>query len=227
MNNSQKQAYEQVMAEIARKQQAERQQLKERARRYVDETLSRDELFRFGYVPVVVCRLVWDYVDTILDLCQLMRLSDTRKLCRAVKDLRSEYERHHSRYIDASHDKHEGYNMDVFEEGISDNMRLLTINIKAQIGSQYPDLQEDYRHLLVAVYQCHILLQSLTQYDKKQSAKISKRLGYKVSTILPSAVVALQPLVIEFAGDKQLAGTWQEYINTISNQIGLINYDDV
>lgn len=59
--------------------------------RNLSDEIDEDLLFRFGYVPFVIAEVAWDYIDTIFDLAYILKIKETRKVNRALKDLRSDY----------------------------------------------------------------------------------------------------------------------------------------
>lgn len=196
----------------------------------IKSTLTREELLRFGYVPFVVARLVWDYADTIIDICTQMRLTETKKLSRTVRHLKAEYDRMRLPYIDKQHEDSEARNMLIIESAIEDNTRLYFVNLRCQVQREYPELRADYRNLIFAVYQCRVMLKSLLAYTEQQRAHVAEKMGWAIKTILPNSVKVLEPLIIEFVGDKQLSLEWDKteeaFIKTFTTQIGLIQLID-
>lgn len=192
----------------------------------IKSTLTRDELLRFGYVPFVVARLVWDYADTIIDICIQMRLTETRRLSRAVRQLKAEYDRMRLPYIDKQHKDNEADNMFTIEDSLKDNTRLYFTNLKCQVKSEYPELTTDYQSLIFATYQCRVMLKALLVYAERQRVYVAEKMGWVLKSILPNSVKALEPIIIEFAGDKQLSQEWDKteetFVKTFATQIGLI-----
>lgn len=198
--------------------------------RHIQSRVSNEELFRAAYIPFVVGRLVWDYADTIIDLCILMRISETKGLCRTIRRLKQEYDQCRAAFIDQRYEDSEERNMYVYERYVADKMSLLLVNLKATIKTQHPDLIPAHHDLLVAVYQCRVLLKSVLRYSARQTAKIAKKLGWALGEMLPSQFRALDGIVLEFAGDCRLAGDWPEreeqFIATFANQMALIGMTD-
>lgn len=197
----------------------------------IKDTLTQEELLRFGYIPFVIAHLVWDYADTILDLCSLLRLRTTKKLCRAVKALKQEYDSQRLPYIDKWHEDCEERNMAVYEDAVSEIANLHLVNINCYIEREYPELSTEYRHLIRAVYQCRVLLRALFRYTNKQSEIVGKRLGWRLSNVLPESLQRLEPLLVEFTGDKRLSGEYDQieerFVATFEAQMRRIELTDV
>lgn len=178
---------------------------KEKDTEKLSKLLDRETLFRFAYIPFVVAKLAWDYADTILYLCVIDKRSETKPLCRAVKELKTEYDRERAPYIGDVHQASEEENMYVFENGVEDIFNLYLANIGIDLRSEYPLLEDSEIYYLKAVYQCHIVLLSLYKYCEMQRKKISKMLNKHVGDILPSSLRRLDGLIMAFVGDKPIS----------------------
>lgn len=187
--------------------------------------LDKDTLFRFAYVPFVIAQLVWDYAETITDMAAMLRINETRKLCRAVKELRRDYDRIRAPHIDSAHEASEVSNMYVFEDCVADITKQLLLNLRINLRSEYPEIEEDYLSYLIAVYQCDITLKSLLLYTRRQTEIIAKKIDRNVGHILPESVYKLNHLVLEFVGDKPVSDKFatlkKQYIETFATQIAL------
>ncbi len=195
----------------------------------LSKILDRDTLFRFAYVPFVIAELAWDYADTVLTLSAMMK-TGAKKLCRAVRELRREYERERARFIDQAHKDSEVENMYVFEDGVKDIYTQMLVNVRCDLNSEYPSLDKDSVDLLTAVYQCDITLQSLILYTQQQTSKIERIVGHRIGKILPAQVYQLARLMPEFVGDKPASERFnklkKQYEKTFATQIALIELND-
>lgn len=86
----------------------------------LSELLDQDTFFRFGYIPFVIAELVWDYADTAIDLAVTMKHSQSKKLCRRIRELRKEYIYFKKKYFDSSHLESEIDNMETFYDELND-----------------------------------------------------------------------------------------------------------
>lgn len=111
----------------------------------LSEILDSETLMRFAYVPFVVAQLAWDYADTILNETCILRLHQTKKLCRAVRELKRRYDIVRDEFTNHAHRDSEIDNMYVFEDGVGDLFSLYLNNIEIDLNSEYPQLEADYR----------------------------------------------------------------------------------
>lgn len=202
----------------------------ERRKQELADRLGKDNLFRFGYIPFVIGELAWDYADTIMDLVCIMRLSATRKLCRAIRNIRADFKKYHNTYIDEQHSESELKNMYVFEEGVKDIFKTYLLNLKLDLRKEHPDLSAESVDYLTAVYQCLLVLKSLFLYADRQRSKVAKIVGHPIGDIIPKHLHILADLVAEFVGDSPASKTFEKlqktYIEIIANQIALIELTD-
>lgn len=211
--------------------QAERAAEKEdRTMRLVEQMFDREELFRFAYVPFVIAELVWDYADTVIIMSRHLNNPATRKLSRAIRDARRDYDSLRRQHIDAEHRERELENGYIFEDAVNDITSQLLLNVRLDIKSEYPQLNDESRDLLLAVYQCHILSRALLKYIDKQLRAASKRIGNTVGDILPSSYYIMDKLIPEYIGDKPASERFKklmgQYIDTLATQIALIGLND-
>lgn len=196
----------------------------------LERMLSREELFRFSYVPFSIAELVWDYADTVCKLAAINRTKNTLSLSRAIQSLRRDYQRIHSRHIDKENQQSEISNMYVYEECVEAITATLIINIKADIMSEYPDLDDNYTQMIIATYQCEILLKALLLYVKRQSAKVARKINRNIGHILPDPIYKLGDLILLFAGDHPLSPNFSslhdQYVETFATQIALVGLDE-
>lgn len=214
------------------RQEKERAERRERELRERLETMfNREELFRFAYVPFVIAELVWDYADTVIIMAQQLNDPACRRLSRAIRNARAEYDHLRHQYIDAQKREREIENGYVFENATKRITNQMMLNVRIDINREYPALNEESRDLLLAVYQCHITSRALLRYLDRESAKVSKRVGHTIGKMLPPSYYVMDKLIPEYIGDKPASARFRklmnEYINTFATQIALIELNDV
>ncbi len=198
--------------------------------RQIEKIFSREQLFRFSYVPFVIAELVWDYADTVMICAQRIGNPATRRLSREIRNARTEYERLRQRHIDADNREREIENGYVFEDGVHDITSQMLVNIQCDIRSAYPDLNDDSRDLLIATYQCHVTSAALLKYIEKQRREVARRLNRNVGNILPPSYMVMHRLIPEYIGDKPATPRFRDlmnkYIDTFAVQIALVELND-
>lgn len=213
----QKKTADDVMREINRRKEAERiaiqkavEEKAERDKQRLREVLSEDAIFSITYVPYVIAEVAWDYADTILDIAAYMKLSETKRLCRAIKELRREYD--HARYkiINDQWRKSETENMIMFQETLSDFFGKVYTTYRDTLKQTYEDIEENSLMLIASVYVCRTVLKGLLLYAEAQEKIVSSILGYQIASILPDELHKLNTMIIEFAGDSPMPDSMNE-----------------
>ncbi len=219
-----------MIARIKRERAERERRTENRITDEIARILSREELFRFSYVPFVIAELVWDYADTVMICAQHIGNPATRRLSREIRNARTEYERLRQRHIDADNREREIENGYVFEDGVHDITSQMLVNIQCDIRSAYSDLNDDSRDLLIATYQCHVTSAALLKYIEKQRRDVARRLNRNVGNILPPSYMVMHRLIPEYIGDKPATPRFRDlmnkYIDTFATQIGLVELTD-
>lgn len=192
----------------------------------LSEVLDEITMFRYGYVPFIIAELAWDYADTVIDMAIMCNNTGTKKLSRAIRGLRKEYERYCSLIVSSDDHENGENNMYEFETGISKIFSLYVTNVKCDLLAEYSNVEENTIHLLVAVYECLIIVKSLLRYSAIWTEKAHAMAGYPVNDVMPGSVHELASRIVEFAGDMPVSDKFKEiqetYVKTIVTQIGLI-----
>nr|DAL02839.1 MAG TPA: Histone H1-like protein Hc1 [Caudoviricetes sp.] len=210
----------------------ERGQREREAQRYAEteRMFNREETFRFAYVPFVIAELAWDYADTVIDMAYRVHNPATRRLSRAIRNARAEYNSLRHKYIDAESREREIKNGYVFEDATQHITSQLMADIRCDIQSEYPDLNDESRDLLLAVYQCHITSRALLLYLDRQTAQIEKRVGHRIGKMLPPSYYVMDKLIPEYIGDKPASDHFKQlmkqYINKFTAQIESVELND-
>lgn len=205
-------SHDELMRELERRKEAQRAAIlraaaekAERDKQRLREVLSEDAIFSITYVPFVIAEIAWDYADTILDFAAMMRLHETKKLCRAIKDLRKEYDRKRFQVIDDKWRKSETENMIMFQETLSKELfGKMYGTFKERIEQTYGDLEPNSVMLIASVYCCKTVIAGLMRYCHAQEKVVASILGYEINSIMPEQVNRLNTLVSEFVGDSPL-----------------------
>lgn len=187
----------------------------------IKQKIDKETLFLFAFVPFVIAEIAWDYADSCIDLCILMRISETKKLCRCVRELRREYDR--KRYmIDQEHRNIETQNMEAFQEDYKQFFSELHKSITNQIAEKHPGQCLEQRMLMAASYSCAVVLRAVFKYTDIMSKRIADMLGITATgSIIVKELRVLEKIIIQFAGEESIGGnnqfpsTLNVYVDTL------------
>ena len=175
--------------------------------------LTDEELFRVAYVPFAIAELAWDYAGTVMDIAAVIKDSDTRRLGRAIRKLREEYNQHRFKFIPREYRDGERENSLLFEANISKLMQLYTVNVKAEIQRLNLQLDASYTLMLVALWQFKLVAAALMRYCVivRNEAEDIMRVG--MGSLLPRTFFAAVELIDQFRGDTTMGDAFMRIYN--------------
>lgn len=172
----------------------------------IKQRVDKQTLFLFAYVPFVIAEVAWDYADTCIDLAILLRIQETKRLCRRIRELRREYDRKRS-MIDREHRETETKNMIAFQEDYKEFFGKLHGAIQGQVNATYPGQYMDMQFLICAAYSCAVVLRSMFKYVDIMSKRIAALLGIRaIGSIIIGEIRQLEAIILQFAGEESIGG---------------------
>lgn len=172
----------------------------------IKRRIDKETLYLFAFVPFVIAEIAWDYADSCIDLAILLRLYETKRLSRHIRELRRSYDR--KRYIiDRKHRQIETENMLAFQEDYKEFFSHLHHSITEQVNGQYPGQCSDMQMLIAGAYSCAVVLRSLFKYADIMSGKIASLLGITArGSIIVDELRQLAAIILQYAGEESIGG---------------------
>lgn len=167
----------------------------------ISKALTQNELYRVAYLPFVIAEVVWDYVDTILDLACLLKLQQTKRLCRAMRELRRDYDRSRAPFIDDKSREVETEHMIAFQDEFRAYFNKLWLAVKFNLRQRHGHLEENYEMLVCAVHMSMVCFKALRKFTNWADTLIESKCGRANHSIMPDQIRRLGILLPEFAGD--------------------------
>lgn len=192
----------------------------------LSELLDQDTFFRFGYIPFVIAELVWDYADTAIDLAVTMKHSQSKKLCRRIRELRKEYIYFKKKYFDSSHLESEIDNMETFYDELNDFFKTYFQSYVDKLVEQYPDLSIDNKMLISEAYLCKFTLNALFKYMSYIKGKVENIVRHPIGDILPKSIYQLNDIILGFATDNPIRAELikkEDFVDELVEQIKSID----
>lgn len=172
--------------------------LKHKSKSFDD--IPKERLIEWSYKLYILMNLAWDYVDTICDCCISMKLSPTKKLVRAIRHLKAEYDRFRSVSMDQTMVDNETEHAQTFEEYVRSDIRKLNFGLEHEISKL--DLTKDHKWLVLSVQHALTLMDSVKIYAQWCDKQIA---SYGVwacdCCLVQTEFLRLFELVPQFAGD--------------------------
>ncbi|MBD5302297.1 MAG: hypothetical protein HDS16_04790 [Bacteroides sp.] len=144
--------------------------------------------------------LAWDYVDTILDICISLRISETKPLVRRIRELKCDYDRFRWPCIGKTLEKDEENLGLEIEEKLSVDFYRLFNGVEHEVNKL--SLTQEHKTLVIATQQALTLMDAVKIYARRCDKKIA---SYDVwvcdCCMVQTDFMKLYPLIPLFAGD--------------------------
>lgn len=162
--------------------------------------------------------MAWFFTDKVLNLAVTSRISDTKKLSRAVRELRRKYVGDCLIDLDRSHFNHMVSETQKFIGECATHFTLLYYCANNEIKRRSPSLP--YLELRTYAYMSLAMIDTLIEHNKRMDAIIADRLGGDsrlMSNSIPKTVKALRECMSAYMSPA-------EYMRNphISNSISII-----
>lgn len=168
-------------------------------RKKLDDVPQR-ELAHISVKIYLVGALVWDYADTVLNIAAQMRIGGaTKKLTRAIRELRKDYDYIRSKDLDKAHIEKEWELAELFESLNKEAFKKLCNGLITEIRRD-TNLNKDYEVLVEAVQIALTVLDALLLYAA-QCDKFIRQYYPAPHSVLPDHFRRLAILLPEYAGD--------------------------
>ncbi|MBD5223880.1 MAG: hypothetical protein HDS71_07535 [Bacteroidales bacterium] len=160
--------------------------------------------------------LAWDYVDTILDICISLRISETKPLVRRIRELKREYDKFRWPSMGKTLEKDEENLGLEIEEKLSVDFYRLFNGVEHEVNKL--NLTQEHKTLVIATQQALTLMDAVKIYARRCDKKIA---SYDVwvcdCCMVQTDFMKLYPLIPLFAGD-----CYQPNINARKLSAGII-----
>lgn len=160
----------------------------------------RFTVFRISYLPYVFFDVIWDYIESLMDLTCILRISETKRLNRALKEIRADYDRMRAKCLDCEHRQNIA---DHAQQYIDDSTALkwaYTV-IHSEYKRKFPDMKTDWVMLVAQTQTLMAMFAALKKYAAHFDKLVTAKAGRVMHSILPDDVKRMQILVPEYMGD--------------------------
>lgn len=161
-------------------EQAKEEFLKEEAKRGAAELLhgfNFEEHMQIAFVPLIIIHCAWAYCDKVLQMAAKLRISETKKLGRAVKELKQAYYDEMKKDLDYKHLKQVSDQAEEFMNTCAKDFMIMEFTIRGEILKVYPD--DPYIDMRVyafaSVLLCDYYVKHSHECDKMIAARLHRR----------------------------------------------------
>lgn len=165
----------------------------------LEKAFDRHTQFRISYLPFVFFDVIWDYIESLIDCAIILRLTETKRLTRALKDIRREYNLDRAKHLDAEHRKNMSDHAQQFIEEC-ETLNWAWKVIHSEYKHKHPDLLPDWVILIAQADLVCSMFAALNRYARHFDKMIADKSRRKLHSILPDEVNRMQGLIPEFLG---------------------------
>lgn len=184
-----------------------------------------EEHMQIAFVPLVIIHCAWFYADRVLQQAAAQRIEVTKKLGRAVKKLKEEYEQEQAKDLDLKHRRQIEEQGDKFLQTFARDFVTMQFTLRNELLKVYPD--DPYIDMRADAF----IAMLLCDYCKKQQEEcdqlIAQRTGQpKTPTILNPKIDALRTCMDAYTGTVEidLKGNVELCVRILSNNLKKINF---
>lgn len=157
------------------------------------DVFSFEECMQIAFFPLVITELAWNFTFRVCELAGVEKIQETKKLSRAVKELRNSYVEYCRQDLDKKHFDHIVTETKKFTEECSKDFTILYFTCNNEIKKNFPDIR--YIDLRTYAYMALAMIDTLKEHNKRMDKKIAERLGKDsrvISSVLPKHIKALE-----------------------------------
>lgn len=184
----------------------------------MQKSFSFKEIMEIAFFPLVITEMAWHFTDKVLELAAADKISDTKKLSRAVKELRKKYVSDCLIDLDRSHFSHMVAETDKFIRECSRDFTLLYYSANNELKRTSFNLR--YLDLRTWAYVSLAMIDALIEHNRRMDAVIAERIGRGsrlMSSSMPKTVEALRECLAAYMSPARY-----ERMPHISNSISII-----
>lgn len=141
-------------------------------------------VFTYSMKVYSACNLLWDYIDTIIDL-SITEGRDNKKLCRALRQYKAAYDRFRWHIVGEKGYEEETENGLRLEDILDGKMRTILNSIEFELGKLH--LSPEEKMFRIAVFQALTLGEGVKKYSTGMDEYL-RRIGILKPTITYSMI---------------------------------------
>lgn len=172
---------------------------------------------RLIYVPLCMTEVVWDMVDTVLDLCAIRRISEVKKASRTLKQMRKDSD-YHFRRLGINDEMLEPIRRwrDMFLDS-TDGSNELYAKIKREFAGIYTDMQDDELQFITTAKLAHVYSLALVEYTSSTERDFARRVGLpNYGSTLPKPVRDIPMMLDAITCHRPIS---ESFIKSLKNEI--------
>lgn len=188
----------------------------------MEEMLDTDTTFRWLHIPFVIAELVWDRLDTVKIVSQMMKLDHTRKINRQIDEIHRDFNSKKRFLIEGDcHSKQAKHGEEMIDE-IEEDLSEYYQSIYKAVCDRFPELDNDNRMFVSAIHEARLIYTAIKRYNEKFRNILKRDFGLTTKDIMPSDFWKLDALVTKIKPECMLPLSSGEVNENIERMVQLM-----
>ena len=175
-----------------------KQDVRESTRKMLD-TFTWEENMMIAFVPLVIEHIAWMYADKVMKQCADLHISETKKLSRAVKLIREEYNTLLKKDLDVLHIRRIQVQTEEFCKLHQNDFTILWYCVKNQYRKQFPD--DPYVEMRTDAFMSILMCKFIAEHNKRMDVLIATKIQKKTKSIQNPLILKLQACMDAYCGN--------------------------
>lgn len=167
--------------------------------RILQEDFTLDEQVQIAFIPLVIENLIWIYADKCIAYAVENRMDVLKKLTRAARHVKDEYERFQRQSLDNKHIENERENARKFIAHCGNDFTIMYYTINGEYKRTNPDFPHD--KLATNAIIGMLLIRYLDAWNKKIDGIIADKLGKGKNSVRTPEMDKLYAVLDAYAGN--------------------------
>lgn len=163
------------------------------------DSFTWQENMMIAFVPLMIADMAWHYVDKVMKYCADRRISEVKKLGRAIKEVRQKYMDSLNQDLDFKHIENVQQHSNMFMNEFAKDFTIFWFQVNGAIKREYPNME--YSDMRTDACCCIFMIDFLKQHNSKMDEIIASKMGASNSIMHPD-MLKLKILVDAYLPDK-------------------------
>ncbi|MBD5226448.1 MAG: hypothetical protein HDS67_00085 [Bacteroidales bacterium] len=173
------------------------------------EEMSDDTYFRYVFLPFLTFEVAIEYIQTVLNQASQLRLSDTKKAARTIREAISEYHSIQKKCLGMRQVARNEERMETFHDTFEEELNIIYKSVYRRVLNKFFSQSVDMKMFYASVYMAMIVLQGCKKYSVI-AYEHTKRYYDQSSFIWPRQFREMEKALPEFLMGKKLAVKMEE-----------------
>lgn len=147
------------------------------------DTFTWDENMMIAFVPLVISHIAWLYAEKVMKYCADHRISEVKKLGRAIKEVHTKYIDDLRKDLDMAHINNVEKQTMQFVQECKWDFQIFNLQVNSAIKKEYPDMM--YQDMRTDAWCGVLIIEFLKRHNREMDKIIAQKMGSSNSITNP------------------------------------------